>query len=70
MSDSENEGGDATGLFDEPAGYYQPEPEATFATHSLRSGKTLSLRLVGKNPLWVRQALQQTKHSLMYIVGT
>lgn len=41
------------GLFDEPADYYKAEPEATSATHILRSGDEIHLRLVGNNPLWV-----------------
>jgi hypothetical protein len=41
-------------LFQEPTDYYRPEAEATFATHTLRSGERLRLRLVGHNPLWVR----------------
>ncbi|KAF2251172.1 hypothetical protein BU26DRAFT_592254 [Trematosphaeria pertusa] len=39
-------------LFQEPADYYQPEKVATFASHRLRSGTELSIRLVGHNPLW------------------
>jgi hypothetical protein len=41
-------------LFQEPDGFYQPEKEASFASHTLLSGKELSIRLVGHNPLWVR----------------
>ncbi|TKA53008.1 hypothetical protein B0A49_11498 [Cryomyces minteri] len=48
MSDVE----DSIDLFQEPADYYQPEKEATFATHTLLSGEQLELRLVGHNPLW------------------
>lgn len=50
-SDAEDEGLD---LFQEPADYYQPEKQATFASHKLLSGKDLTVRLVGHNPLWVR----------------
>jgi nicotinamide N-methyltransferase len=50
-SDSDDEGID---LFQEPADYYPPEKEATFASHQLLSGKELTVRLVGHNPLWVR----------------
>ncbi|PSN65854.1 hypothetical protein BS50DRAFT_495639 [Corynespora cassiicola Philippines] len=39
-------------LFQEPSDFYQPEKEATFASHRLLSGKELRLRLVGHNPLW------------------
>ena len=42
-------------LFQEPTDYYEPEKEATFATHRLLSGKNLNVRLVGHNPLWVRR---------------
>jgi nicotinamide N-methyltransferase len=41
-------------LFQEPADFYEPEKEATFATHTLLNGKELIVRLVGHNPLWVR----------------
>jgi nicotinamide N-methyltransferase len=50
-SDSEEGGLD---LFQEPSDFYAPEKEATFASHSLLSGKELNIRLVGHNPLWVR----------------
>jgi nicotinamide N-methyltransferase len=52
MSDTE----DTIDLFQEPAEYYKPEPEATFASHTLLSGKQLKLRLVGHNPLWVSKS--------------
>ena len=39
-------------LFAEPADYYPPSPTPTTETHTLRSGETLTLRLVGHNPLW------------------
>ncbi|KAF2122961.1 putative methyltransferase-domain-containing protein [Lophiotrema nucula] len=48
---SDSEDGDL-GLFQEPADFYQPEKEATFASHELLSGKELRVRLVGHNPLW------------------
>jgi hypothetical protein len=41
-------------LFQEPADFYEPEKEDTFATHTLLNGKELTVRLVGHNPLWVR----------------
>jgi len=53
-SDSDDEGID---IFQEPADYYPPEKEATFASHRLLSGKELTVRLVGHNPLWVRPSL-------------
>jgi hypothetical protein len=49
---SDDEGG--LDLFQEPADYFEPEKEATFATHRLLSGKEFPVRLVGHNPLWVR----------------
>ncbi|KAJ4376181.1 Protein N-terminal and lysine N-methyltransferase efm7 [Neocucurbitaria cava] len=39
-------------LFQEPADFYEPEKQATFASHQLLSGKELKVRLVGHNPLW------------------
>ena len=39
-------------LFAEPADYYPPSPTPTTETHTLQSGETLTLRLVGHNPLW------------------
>lgn len=49
---SDDEGG--LDLFQEPADYFEPEKEATFATHRLLSGEEFPVRLVGHNPLWVR----------------
>lgn len=52
------------GLFQEPADFFEPEKQATFASHQLLSGQELTVRLVGHNPLWVsdfqphRQRLQ------------
>ncbi|MCJ1374368.1 nicotinamide n-methyltransferase [Loxospora ochrophaea] len=42
----------AGSLFQEPPDYFPPEKPATFVTHTLLSGETLQLRLVGHNPLW------------------
>ncbi|TVY25018.1 Protein N-terminal and lysine N-methyltransferase [Lachnellula hyalina] len=39
-------------LFTDPPDYYPPSPKPTTETHSLSSGRVLSLRLVGHNPLW------------------
>jgi nicotinamide N-methyltransferase len=44
--------GEALGLFVEPADYYPPSPTPTTQTHALRSGESLTLRLVSHNPLW------------------
>jgi nicotinamide N-methyltransferase len=49
-SEGEEEGLD---LFQEPTDFYQPEKQATFASHELLSGQKLTVRLVGHNPLWV-----------------
>ncbi|KAF1831441.1 hypothetical protein BDW02DRAFT_505277 [Decorospora gaudefroyi] len=46
---SDDEGLD---LFQEPAGFYESEKQATFASHRLLSGEELTVRLVGHNPLW------------------
>ena len=43
-------------LFQEPDDFYPTEKPATFSQHTLLSGQTLNLRLVGHNPLWVRQS--------------
>lgn len=40
-------------LFQEPADFYEPEKEASFASHTLLSGEEIRVRLVGHNPLWV-----------------
>ncbi|EOA90415.1 uncharacterized protein SETTUDRAFT_175461 [Exserohilum turcica Et28A] len=49
----DSEGGDeGLDLFQEPADFYQPEKQATSASHQLLSGKDLTVRLVGHNPLW------------------
>lgn len=40
-------------LFQEPSGYFEPEKPATYTEYTLESAKTLRLRLVGHNPLWV-----------------
>ncbi|KAL7270827.1 Protein N-terminal and lysine N-methyltransferase efm7 [Rhizina undulata] len=52
ISDSEPE--ETLDLFTEPDDYYVPEKPATSATHTLLTGdkETLTLRLVGHNPLW------------------
>lgn len=39
-------------LFAEPPDYYPPSPKPTTETHTLLSGRVLTLRLVGHNPLW------------------
>lgn len=49
---SEADEGEGLDMFQEPADFYQPEKQATFATHKLQSGSDLTVRLVGHNPLW------------------
>ncbi|KAJ5047453.1 uncharacterized protein L3040_003280 [Drepanopeziza brunnea f. sp. 'multigermtubi'] len=39
-------------LFTEPPDYYPPSPKATTESHTLLSGRTLTVSLVGHNPLW------------------
>jgi nicotinamide N-methyltransferase len=51
MDDLDNESG-ALDLFTEPADYYPPSPTPTTETHTLLSGRTITVRLVGHNPLW------------------
>jgi nicotinamide N-methyltransferase len=48
-SDSDSETLD---LFAEPSDYYPPSPTPTIETYTLLSGRVLTLRLVGHNPLW------------------
>jgi hypothetical protein len=50
---SSEAGEESIDLFQEPADFYEPEKEASFASHKLLSGKELTVRLVGHNPLWV-----------------
>ncbi|KAK4994112.1 Protein N-terminal and lysine N-methyltransferase efm7 [Elasticomyces elasticus] len=44
--------GDLGTMFEEPEGFYKPEKQPTFVTHTLPDGRELQLRLVGQNPLW------------------
>lgn len=57
MTSSSDEDVNDAALFQEPEGYFQPEKPATYTEHTLLSGQTLRLRLVGHNPLWVRVPL-------------
>jgi len=41
-------------MFQEPEGFYEDEKQPTFDRFTLRSGDEVNLRLVGHNPLWVR----------------
>ena len=49
--DSDTESGPGE-LFAEPPDFYPSTPPPTTETHSLLSGQTLTLHLVGHNPLW------------------
>lgn len=40
-------------LFQEPHDYFPPKAPSHYVEHTLLSGETLHLRLVGSNPLWV-----------------
>ena len=42
-----------TDLFQEPHDYFQTKAPSHYVEHTLLSGQTLKLRLVGSNPLWV-----------------
>jgi hypothetical protein len=57
---SSEAGDEGIDLFQEPADFYKPEKQATFASHQLVSGKELTVRLVGHNPLWVSRSLCQS----------
>ncbi|KAJ5111563.1 hypothetical protein N7532_002098 [Penicillium argentinense] len=51
MDEANFETGD---MFQEPEGFYPDEPEPTFAEHTMLSGQTVRVRLVGSHPLYVR----------------
>lgn len=44
---------DVQAMFQEPEGYLQPEKPFTYESFELEDGRSLELRLVGNNPLWV-----------------
>ena len=54
---------DEVDIFKEPDDYYEAEKPPTFVKHQTSDGKTLTLRLVGHNPLWVSFALLTGKGS-------
>jgi hypothetical protein len=56
-SEADDEGID---LFREPVDFYEPEKQASFASHKLLSGQGLTVRLVGHNPLWVSYDLSNS----------
>ena len=54
MSDKdESDEDEGLALFKEPDGYYLPEKQHAYVTHTTLHEQTLTLRLVGHNPLWV-----------------
>lgn len=55
MSSDSDDALEASSIFQEPEDFYPPESPPTFAQHTLLSGQTITLRLVGHNPLWVRK---------------
>jgi nicotinamide N-methyltransferase len=63
---SSEAGEEGLDLFQEPADFYEPEKQATFASHQLLSGKELTVRLVGHNPLWVSYALDYRHAETQY----
>lgn len=58
-SDAENL---LTDMFQDPVGYFPPEPSATYVEHTLLCGQTIQLRLVGHNPLWVPKYCKLLPH--------
>ncbi|KAF2169894.1 hypothetical protein M409DRAFT_64869 [Zasmidium cellare ATCC 36951] len=75
MSKSSNAGGIGD-LFQEPEGYFQKEKEPTQVQHRTLDGQTLTLHLVGQNPLWghllwqagriISDYLEEHKQSLIH----
>ncbi|KAH6719227.1 hypothetical protein BKA61DRAFT_272898 [Leptodontidium sp. MPI-SDFR-AT-0119] len=52
MADQDDSLDSGLDLFTEPTDYYPPSPTPTTESHTLLSGQTLTVRLVGHNPLW------------------
>ncbi|TVY93549.1 Protein N-terminal and lysine N-methyltransferase [Lachnellula willkommii] len=57
-------------LFTDPPDYYPPSPKPTTETHTLLSGRVLSLRLVGHNPLWGHHLWQAGRIVSTYLEST
>ncbi|TVY45257.1 Protein N-terminal and lysine N-methyltransferase [Lachnellula occidentalis] len=57
-------------LFTDPPDYYPPSPKPTTETHTLSSGRVLSLRLVGHNPLWGHHLWQAGRIISTYLEST
>ncbi|KAG9248015.1 hypothetical protein BJ878DRAFT_476884 [Calycina marina] len=58
---------DSLDLFADPPDFYPPSPTPTTETHALLSGRTLTLRLVGHNPLWGHHLWQAGRLISTYI---
>jgi nicotinamide N-methyltransferase len=52
MPSSDSDPEEGLDLFADPPDFYPPSPKPTTETHTLLTGRVLSLRLVGHNPLW------------------
>ena len=55
-SDDNDNGSDdlpSLDLFKDPEGFYQPEKPPTSTSYLMKSGRCITLRLVGHSPLWV-----------------
>ena len=52
MANNDSQESETLDLFAEPEGYYPSSPKPTSEEYTLSSGKTLTLHLVGHNPLW------------------
>lgn len=53
---AEEDNFDTGAMFEDPEGFYEPEPEPTFAEHHMLSGQKVRVRLVGSHPLYVRHS--------------
>lgn len=66
MPESDSE--ETLDLFQEPEGYFRPEQKPTEAQYESRRG-TMTMRLVGHNPLWVgRCPLLAVRHFILTVV--
>ncbi|KAE8145177.1 hypothetical protein BDV25DRAFT_165229 [Aspergillus avenaceus] len=54
-------------LFQDPEGFYEPEPEPTYADHQMLSGQTVRVRLVGSHPLYGNLLWNAGRTSAHYI---
>ncbi|KAG2419605.1 hypothetical protein HFD88_004401 [Aspergillus terreus] len=58
---------DAGDMFKDPEGFYEPEPEPTFADHQMHSGDIVRVRLVGSHPLYGNLLWNAGRTSAHYI---